>query len=71
MEFDCSTSCIKLGRKIPALLLSIVILCVTVLSGCAKADEKGNPESIATGMPSNLPFTAVSEENGIAGSAYL
>lgn len=66
MEFDCSTPCIKMGGKIPALLLSIVILCTTVLSGCAKADENGKPESIETGTPPNLPFTAVSEENRIA-----
>ena len=54
-----------MGGRIFALLISIVVLCVAVLSGCSKADEKSNPESIATETPSNIPSTAVSEENGI------
>lgn len=55
-----------MGRKIFALLISIVILCTAVLSGCAKADENNKPESIITETSSNIPSTAIPEKNGLA-----
>lgn len=48
-----------MGGKTSALLLSIVVLCASVLSGCAKTDENSITESISQ----NIPSTSVPQEN--------
>lgn len=57
--FGCSTRSTDMGGKISALLLSIVVLCASVLSGCAKTDENSITESIFQ----NTPSTSTSDEN--------
>lgn len=48
-----------MGRKTSASLLSIVVLCASVLSSCAKTDENSITESVSQ----NIPSTSVSQEN--------
>lgn len=48
-----------MGGKTSALLLSIVVLCASVLSGCAKTDENSITESVSQ----NIPSTSVLQEN--------
>lgn len=48
-----------MGGKASALLLSIVVLCAFVLSGCAKTDENSITESVSQ----NISSTSVPQEN--------
>lgn len=50
-----------MGGKTSALLLSVVVLCASVLSGCAKTDENSITESVSQ----NIPSTSVPQENEI------